>query len=597
MSYFNKLFILIGLILLFTLTFASETIILPDEDTSPSFGWFGYDVDFDDNNLIVSAIADEYGGSVFTFEDNNGEWEHTQRLTDNGEIGSEFGQKVNIWGDYLHISSARDSEILNLAGSAYIFHKEDGEWNFQQKIVLEDGQEWDYFGMGDIYGEWALFNSYDDTNGENSGAVYAYHLEDYEWVQTQTIYPHNPAQYQYFGTSISIWEEYAIIGSQGYNSFTGASYIFKLENGFWVEKAFITASDGEDNDAFGYRVSIHEDYAIIGADCNDEIAWGMGAAYIFKRENENWIEMAKLLPTIDDTTEFAAFFGSDVDIENNYVVVGQYSYGGGSGFGKASVFRREGEEWSLQKTYEPSDNHQGNHFGYSVAMHKNKILVGARTANSNGSAYIFDEFSSPEIISPIGDIEVDSNSLPFVIADLDTVFADPDSTELEYSVSCGGIEVELSFENTHLVLNCVSEGISEFAVEVTANDGEFETTDNFNVYYQTLSNTDNANVPYDFSLRPAFPNPFNPSTRISFDLTVMVAKNTKIEIYNLKGQKVKTFKCINSDSGKASNSLSHYSVIWNGTNDYDQSVSSGVYFYRLQIGEKTVASKKCLLLK
>ena len=66
----------------------------------------------------------------------------------------------------------------------------------------------------------------------------------------------------------------------------------------------------------------------------------------------------------------------------------------------------------------------------------------------------------------------------------------------------------------------------------------------------------------------------------------------KIDIYNIKGQKIKTFDVILSGVEGESNS-----IIWNGTDYNDQPVSSGIYFYQLKINNKIVASKSCLLLK
>ncbi len=86
-----------------------------------------------------------------------------------------------------------------------------------------------------------------------------------------------------------------------------------------------------------------------------------------------------------------------------------------------------------------------------------------------------------------------------------------------------------------------------------------------------------------------FPNPFNPSTTISFSLTAKDAKNTKLEIYNLKGQKVKTLVNEELSAGK-------HSVVWNGTDDSDKSVSSGIYFYKMRAGSYT-STKKMILMK
>ncbi len=102
-----------------------------------------------------------------------------------------------------------------------------------------------------------------------------------------------------------------------------------------------------------------------------------------------------------------------------------------------------------------------------------------------------------------------------------------------------------------------------------------------------------------------FPNPFNPSTEISFQTSdFKQIENAKIEIYNLKGQKVKTIPVPEfqnhrvSKSAKSDKSQSHtLSVIWNGDNENSSPVASGLYFYKLNVNGKTEAVKKCLLLK
>ncbi|RLC52479.1 MAG: hypothetical protein DRI23_02680 [Candidatus Cloacimonadota bacterium] len=85
-----------------------------------------------------------------------------------------------------------------------------------------------------------------------------------------------------------------------------------------------------------------------------------------------------------------------------------------------------------------------------------------------------------------------------------------------------------------------------------------------------------------------FPNPFNPTTTISFE-TSNLHELLQIEIYNLKGQKVKTI-LINSSTHLPINS-----VTWNGTDQSNNPVSSGIYYYKLNIPNSPV--KKMVLLK
>ncbi|MDA3812618.1 MAG: T9SS type A sorting domain-containing protein, partial [Candidatus Cloacimonetes bacterium] len=88
-----------------------------------------------------------------------------------------------------------------------------------------------------------------------------------------------------------------------------------------------------------------------------------------------------------------------------------------------------------------------------------------------------------------------------------------------------------------------------------------------------------------------YPNPFNPTTTISFSVT-QTSSFVNLEIYNLKGQKVKEFDVILNGVEGESNS-----IVWNGTDSNDQPVSSGIYLYQLNVDNKTVANKKMLLMK
>ncbi|MCK4696464.1 MAG: T9SS type A sorting domain-containing protein, partial [Candidatus Cloacimonetes bacterium] len=88
-----------------------------------------------------------------------------------------------------------------------------------------------------------------------------------------------------------------------------------------------------------------------------------------------------------------------------------------------------------------------------------------------------------------------------------------------------------------------------------------------------------------------FPNPFNPSTTIEFSIEQnQQNEQVKLVIYNIKGEKVRELPIVTP-------SPSHtFSVTWNGTDDYNKPVSSGVYFYKMKAGEYN-SIKKMMLLK
>jgi len=62
---------------------------------------------------------------------------------------------------------------------------------------------------------------------------------------------------------------------------SGSAYIFKRSGTSWAEEAKLTASDGDDADYFGSSVSISGDYAIVGAYWDDDNGTNSGSAYIF----------------------------------------------------------------------------------------------------------------------------------------------------------------------------------------------------------------------------------------------------------------------------------------------------------------------------
>jgi hypothetical protein len=110
--------------------------------------------------------------------------------------------------------------------------------------------------------------------------------------------------------------------------------------------------------------------------------------------------------------------------------------------------------------------------------------------------------------------------------------------------------------------------IEVFEINNTSNIGELEVVD----MGANLSN---------------YPNPFNPETTISFSLNE--AGPVELAIYNIKGQKIKTLV---NETLPAQN----YNIVWNGRDDNNQQVSSGVYFYRMHTPTYT-STRKMILMK
>ena len=96
-----------------------------------------------------------------------------------------------------------------------------------------------------------------------------------------------------------------------------------------------------------------------------------------------------------------------------------------------------------------------------------------------------------------------------------------------------------------------------------------------------------SDIPTTHSLYHNFPNPFNPETAIRYDLPEQ--GRVTLTIYNLLGCKIKTLVDKDEEAGR-------YLVSWDGKNDLGETVTSGIYFYRMQVGN-FVQSRKMILVK
>ncbi len=108
-----------------------------------------------------------------------------------------------------------------------------------------------------------------------------------------------------------------------------------------------------------------------------------------------------------------------------------------------------------------------------------------------------------------------------------------------------------------------------------------------NFFEVNVESENNVVIVDQYSLNQNYPNPFNPSTQISF--IVNEYGHVKIDIYNIKGEKIKTLVdelCSPDD----------HQVTWNGTDDKGNSVASGIYFYKMKT-DNYENIKKMILMK
>lgn len=220
------------------------------------------------------------------------------------------------------------------------------------------------------------------------------------WSQDQKIVASDRASNDYFGESVAIDGDMAIVGTSRTNgtinsSFVGSAYIFEKDsNDVWQEIQILNASDEKQNDNFGNAVAIQGNYAFVAAiKEGSSIDNFNGAVYVFERGmNGIWNEIQKITPS--DRLIYQRF-GNSIEIEGDTLVVGSFqSINNG---GSVLIFEKDTNGiWVETQILTSSDTQNDDQFGSSVFIDGDTLLIGAsredqQLSDNAGAAYIFNK--------------------------------------------------------------------------------------------------------------------------------------------------------------------------------------------------------------
>ena len=366
---------------------------------------FGRSVAISGGYAVVGAPDDDdkgtNSGSAYIFDrDGDGDWIQSAKQTSPADDDF-FGGSVSISGEYAVVGAGWDDDNGSSSGSAYVYERDGaGNWNEVQKLTASDGAAEDYFGFSvSISGDYAVIGApHDDDTGPDSGSAYIFERDGLgNWNEVQKLIASDGDAEDYFGGSVSISGNYVVIGSRSrLNISSESAYVFERDElGNWSEVQKLTASDGASGDLFGVSVAISGGYAVVGAVYDDGNGSRSGSAYVFERDGAgNWFEAAKLIAS--DGAEWD-IFGESVSISGDDAVIGAgYDDDNGSSSGSAYIFKRDGfGNWNEVQKLTASDGDAGDYVGYSVSISGDFVVLGALgdendTESNSGSAYIFE---------------------------------------------------------------------------------------------------------------------------------------------------------------------------------------------------------------
>lgn len=251
----------------------SQKLIASDEDE-----FFSLSLSISGDTIIIGAPYDENEqgvstGSAYVFIRIDNTWVKSQKLTaSDEETGKNFGRSVSI---------SDDIAIIGGYGCAYFYERLGESWVEKQKITGLNLSIINNFGHSvSISGNTALI-------GE-CWAMYIFTLIDNIWVQHEKIIPFDLDTTNHIDISVSKTGNTAILGGdydEMLEEYSGFAYVFNKYNDRWFKQQKITSSDLEPGDWFGRSVSISGNIALVGAPYDGDKGYRSGSAYIFTCDN------------------------------------------------------------------------------------------------------------------------------------------------------------------------------------------------------------------------------------------------------------------------------------------------------------------------
>ncbi len=360
------------------------------------------------NSLAVSGLTAVVGayradtpagvntGAAYVFTKSGSAWSQEAKLVASDAAANDlFGQAVAIEGDVVVIGSYLDDDAGSRSGSAYVFRKVLGVWVQEAKLTASDAAEADQFGFSaTLSGNVAVIGAnFNDDLGVDSGSAYVFRWNGAAWVQEAKLLPSDGAAGDQFGGSVAISGNVVIVGAAFANTAdtdAGAVYVFRWNGTSWVQEAKLQASDGAQNDWFGFSASVDGDTALVGA--FKVRPNNTGAAYVFRWNGIAWTQEAKLQAS-DKRKQDS--FGFSVDVVGDLAVIGA-SLGDGNvrDTGAVYVFQRSGTTWTQEAKLKAFDGQQTDYFGEAVSIYGTTAIVGAPRDDNfgaeSGSAYIYE---------------------------------------------------------------------------------------------------------------------------------------------------------------------------------------------------------------
>lgn len=383
--------VLIGLVISLIILFASHSLARIDADIpmvlypkggSPYDG-FGFALSVKLGTMIVGAhVCDPFGvnsGAAYIFRRKSGQWiQQAMLVPEDGEDHAWFGWSVDVDGRRAVVGAYGRFEPVS-TGAVYVFRRKGASWKQEAKIMATDTEIGDHIGCAvAISGTTIVAGAFGKgDSGKNSGAAYVFRRINGIWIQEAKLTPFDAAPRKQFGRSVAIDRNKIVVGCGG------SGYVFEREGGQWIYKIKLANT--------GHVVAMSGNTIVTGKPMGDGYARHSGVVAVYKRIGGDWVLQATL--SANDAADHDRF-GDSVSIDRDTIAIGAWGDSPAGDFsGSAYVFRFQNNKWIQKKKLTSPFGEPHDYFGASVGVSGRTIFVGATSAfgytGNSGAVFVF----------------------------------------------------------------------------------------------------------------------------------------------------------------------------------------------------------------
>ncbi len=326
----------------------------------------------------VAAVRTLGGDNAYVFRRGPTGWVEDAELAGPGSPGSATATSVAVHNERVVLSSSIQTKAM-------LYEYSSGSWLPGVQLFSSSGLR---VSSVAIDGDVAVLG----VSQDRAADVFRYNGSSWVWEQRLT----HASGSNSFGVSVAVRGSAILVGDAGTScpggSFCGTAHVFRHNGSVWSHEALLAPTDPTPSQAFGFRVSMDGNAAVLGAyraPCAD--GGSCGAVYVF-RYSGTWAQEAKLAAS--DATSFSQF-GSAVSISGSRILVGARNVdcAAGTDCGAAYQYQFDGLEWKQGDPIQGPSLEAGARFGFGVALDGSRAVVGADQADCPvgsgcGAAYV-----------------------------------------------------------------------------------------------------------------------------------------------------------------------------------------------------------------